>query len=110
MACEKEGFVAERIDKRPTGESYDVVEKIHRDIEACGFVVADLTNERPNVYYEIGYARGLGKPVILTIGEGEKVHFDIAGQKRITWKGHVDLREQLGPELEELSSRFGIRS
>ena len=110
MACEKEGFVAERIDKRPTGVSYDVVEKIHRDIDACGFVVADLTNERPNVYYEIGYARGLGKPVILTIGEGENVHFDIAGQKRITWKGHLDLREQLGPELEELSSRFGIRS
>jgi len=110
MACEKEGFVAERIDKRPTGETFDVVEKIHGDIESCGIVVADLTNERPNVYYEIGYARGLGKPVILTIGEGEKVHFDIAGQKRITWKGHVDLREQLSPELEELSSRFGIRS
>ena len=109
MVCEKEGFTADRIDKRPTGESYDVVEKIHREIEACGFVIADLSNERPNVYYEIGYARGLGKPVLLTIGKDEKVHFDIAGQKRITWNGHKDLRDQLRPELEELSTRFGIQ-
>ena len=62
MACEQEGFVAQRVDERPTGESYDIVEKIHREIEACGFVVADLSNERPNVYYEIGYARGSASP------------------------------------------------
>ena len=110
IICEEREFVADRIDKRPIGESYDIVERIHRDIETCGFVIADLTNERPNVYYEVGYARGLGKPVILTIAEGEKVHFDIAGKKIITWKGHKDLRDQLDPELKELSSRFGINT
>jgi len=85
-----------------------IVEKIHREIESCGFVIADLTNERPNVYYEVGYARGLGKPVILTVGKGENVHFDIAGQSRITWDGYVNLLNQLKPELAELSTRFGI--
>ncbi len=106
--CKASGFKADRIDEIPTGNSYDIVEKIHREIEACGFVVADLTGERPNVYYEIGYARGLGKNVILTIAKGEDVHFDISGQKRITWDGHVDLRDKLRPELKHLSKSFGV--
>ncbi len=109
-ACEEYSFNAERIDKRPTGESYDIVQQIHREIEACGFVIADLTNERPNVYYEIGYARGIGKPVLLTAAKGEKIHFDIAGQNRITWDGYVNLLEQIKPELNALSKKFGIDS
>ncbi len=27
----------------------------------ANFVIVDLSLERPNVYYELGYARGLGK-------------------------------------------------
>lgn len=108
MVCKERGFSAERIDQRSTGETYDIVQKIHCEIEASGFVVADLTGARPNVYYEIGYARGLGKPIILTMEKDAEVHFDIAGQKVIRWETHLDLREKLDPELKELSIQFGI--
>src|SRR6202043_3947081 len=41
------------------------------------FIGADLTNERPNVYFELGYARGLGKTVITILRSGTNIHFDV---------------------------------
>ena len=40
-------------------------------------VVADLTHERPNVYFELGYARGLSKTIITTARDGTPLHFDV---------------------------------
>lgn len=59
-------------------------------------MVADLTGYRDGVYYEAGFAEGLGLPVIYTCHkkwlEGvpgkniEKVHFDINHKNIITWE------------------------
>ena len=46
-------------------------------IQKARLIVADLTHERPNVYFEVGYARGLGKTVITTAREGTNLHFDV---------------------------------
>jgi len=64
--CSKAGFQAVRTDSRPSANTHQIVDAIHDHIQTCGFVIADLTNERPNVYYEIGYAKGLDKKLILT--------------------------------------------
>jgi hypothetical protein len=40
-------------------------------------VVVDLTHERPNVYYEAGYAQGLGKTPVYVAREGTNVSFDL---------------------------------
>ena len=40
-------------------------------------VVADLTHERPNAYFELGYARGLGKTVITIARRDSNIHFDV---------------------------------
>ena len=40
-------------------------------IAAANLVVADLSRQNPNVYYELGFAHGLRKPTILvTSSEG----------------------------------------
>jgi nucleoside 2-deoxyribosyltransferase len=58
-------------------------------IEGARFVVADLTHERPNVYFELGYARGLGKTVVTIAREGTAVHFDV---KDWTYIPYIDSR------------------
>lgn len=42
-----------------------LTESLGQTIASADIIIADLSDERANVYYEVGMARGLGKPVIL---------------------------------------------
>lgn len=42
-----------------------IVPQIIETIKKSDVVVADISNENPNIYYEVGIAHSLGKPVIL---------------------------------------------
>ncbi|MEM9552050.1 MAG: hypothetical protein AAGA05_12795 [Pseudomonadota bacterium] len=106
--CKEVGFDAVRTDTRPTTDTHQIIDEIHNMIESCGFVIADLSNERPNVYYEIGYARGLEKKVILTAKKGTQVHFDLQGLNRYEWEGSANLKEQLRPVLKSIAAEFGL--
>jgi hypothetical protein len=108
--CEKAGFEAIRTDTRPASDTSLIIDAIHENIETCGFVIADLTNTRPNVYYEIGYAKGLEKRLILTNQKGGEVHFDLQGYNRIEWSGTENLKEQLRPIVKEIAASFGLSS
>lgn len=75
----------------------DIDDKIFELIEAADFCIADLTYARPSVYYEAGYASGLGKPVLYTSRSDHlrardddphgllRVHFDLQMKNIITW-------------------------
>jgi hypothetical protein len=69
------GLRAERV-KDVVGD-YRITERMLSMIRRARFVVADLTHERPNVYFELGYARGIGKKVITILREGTERHFDV---------------------------------
>jgi hypothetical protein len=106
--CENAGFEAVRTDSRPRTSTHQIVDTVHDHIQTCGFVIADLTNERPNVYYEVGYAMGLDKKLILTSKKGASVHFDLQGYTRIEWSGSENLKRQLRPQVEDLARSFGL--
>jgi nucleoside 2-deoxyribosyltransferase len=100
-------FKAFRVDNHE--HNNDITDEIIAGIKACRFMVADLTGYRGGVYYEAGFAKGLGKPVIFTCrkdwfeGEisptGEKikerVHFDINHQNIIVWENNDDLKKRI---------------
>lgn len=69
------GLHAERVKDMPG--DYRITGLILTMIERARFIVADLTHERPNVYYELGYARALGKTVITIQRAGTTAHFDV---------------------------------
>jgi hypothetical protein len=92
-----------RIDKHNEGGL--LKSEIVEHIESASIIIADLTNERPNCYLEIGYAMGLDKfkNLILTAREdhhfdhpnykkeGPKIHFDLSGYDIIFWSPeHLD--------------------
>lgn len=108
QVCKEAGFEAVRTDTRPQADTAQIIDAIHDHIETCGFVIADLTNTRPNVYYEIGYARGLDKKLILTSHADAEVHFDLQGYNRIKWSGSENLKDGLRPVVEEIAASFGL--
>lgn len=96
-AIEASGLRPRRVDKHNEGGL--LKSEIIRFIQESTILIADLTNERPNVYLEIGYAMGIDKfkNLILAVREdhfpdspnfqkgGPKVHFDLAGYDIIRW-------------------------
>ncbi len=94
-ACDECDFVAIRVDSKEHVEK--VCDKIIGDIKESRFVVADFTQNKQGVYFEAGFALGLGLKVIWTCkdNEKEKLHFDTRQYNHIFWRDPEDLKEQL---------------
>jgi hypothetical protein len=75
----------------------DVNDLIIAGIKESVFVVADFTGQKLGVYFEAGFARGLGKRVIWTCREDEKdkLHFDTRQFNHILWKDVEELKSKL---------------
>ncbi len=74
-----------------------IMDKIIASINSSKFVVAELTYQKTGVYYEAGYAKGLGLPVIHIVkGEDLKnCHFDIKHLNLIVWNSLAELEDKL---------------
>jgi len=78
---------------------YTISNQILSRIDKAEVIVCDLTEEKPNVYYELGYATAHNKFVILTAKEGTKLHFDVAGYRVVFYRSMFDLKQKLRDEL-----------
>jgi hypothetical protein len=97
-AANAAGLQAKRV-KDVQGD-YQITDKIFEMIHAARFVVADLTLERPNVYFELGYARCLKKTVITIVRKGSPIHFDVQNWKYIEYLDSSDVFEALKENFE----------
>ncbi len=79
------GFTPSRIDGVHHNNRID--DEIKVRIKECKFLVADFTGWRGGVYFEAGFALGLGKPVIWTVKKTylRNIHFDVRQYAFITW-------------------------
>jgi len=92
---EDTGFSMFRIDMKQFNNK--ICDKILAEIRRSRFVIADVTGHRQGVYFEAGFAMGMGLPVIWTCREDqiEGCHFDTRQYNHITWNNEVELREKL---------------
>lgn len=79
------GYEALRIDSKQHNGKID--DEIMASIRASKFVVSDFTGSRGGVYYEAGFAHGLGLPVIFMCRENDlkDIHFDVRQYNCILW-------------------------
>ncbi|MDH4462063.1 MAG: hypothetical protein QE277_11605 [Flectobacillus sp.] len=107
QAIEEEAFKFQlntiRVDKIP-GSSL-VLKRITKAIENAEFLIFDLTNERPNVYYEPGYAHDIGNEgdeILLIAKEGTTIHFDLEPLKITYYDSIEDLKSNVYYQLMQI--------
>lgn len=76
-----------------------ITDKVIECIKSAKFIVADLTEQRPNCYYELGFAHALEKEVIHVIREDEVIHFDIKDYNFIVYSSITELAERLDERI-----------
>ena len=107
-AIETLGYTPMRIDKKPDADKID--DEIIAEIRRSRFLVADFTHgddgARGGVYFEAGFAQGLGIPVIYTCRNDmiDKLHFDTRQYAHIVWGTPEELHSQL---LTRIGARIG---
>lgn len=103
--CEKYGYDAIRADDIFTNGQ--IINDITRSIEESSIIIADITPNNPNVFYEVGYAHAIRKPTILLCERGrEKLPFDVSGFRTLfydnTIGGKSQIEERLSKHLENI--------
>jgi hypothetical protein len=92
-AVEKDcGYFVDRVDRVPHNEN--ISDRIIAGIRGAQFVVADFTMHRQAVYYEAGFAQGLGRDVIRTCRDTafNDLNFDTRQFLHLKWSEPSDLR------------------
>jgi len=95
------GYKPQRIDRVHHANRID--DEILAQIRRSKFIVADLSGQRRGVYFEAGFALGLGLTVIWTIRKGtlNRIHFDNRQYPFLEWEAN-----DLGPFAKSLQDRI----
>ncbi|MCP5357293.1 MAG: hypothetical protein H7A06_04025 [Pseudomonadales bacterium] len=94
------GYSPYRVDMSEHNGKID--DEIVAQIRRSRFIVADFTGHRGGVYYEAGFAQGLGLPVIWCCRKDdvENLHFDVRQYNCLLWNDG---------QLEDFQSRLQFR-
>ena len=85
-----------RLDEsRPSGR---ITERLLKELKEASLCVADVTGNKPNVMWEVGFAMALGKPTILVTQDVDSLPFDIRDMQSVRYdRDH--LTQSLAPKL-----------
>ena len=105
IGVERAGYKSMRVDKKEHANKID--DEIIAEIRRSAFLVADFTGHRGGVYFEAGFAMGLGLPVIWTCRKDhiKDLHFDIRQYNCIDWTNAEELAERLQQRIEAMFGR-----
>lgn len=87
-----------------------IIEEIWNAIYGATVLIADCTGRNPNVFYEIGIAHTLGKPVVLIAQDLNDVPFDLRHLRIVTYeytpRGMTMFEEDLTKTLKRKLDRI----
>ena len=103
--CEKFEYAVVRADD--TFTSGLIIEDITNSIRDAAIVIADITPDNPNVFYEVGYAHGIGKPtLLLSDKKRDSLPFDVSGFRTLFYDNTIGgkrvVEERLTKHLEHI--------
>jgi len=99
--CANNQFLGFKVDDH-IDTNQRIVPTVIDSIRRSAFIIADVSEPRPNVYYELGYAQALGKSVITTAYEGTQLPFDIFDVPTLYWDNQRTLAQKLDERIQRI--------
>lgn len=103
--CNEFKYECNRVDE--SNSSGRILPAILKRIIGCAFTIVDLSVQSPNVYYELGYAEGAGKPIIVTAKKGTILPFDAKDIPVSFWENQSGLKSMLRQKVKEIAEMQG---
>jgi hypothetical protein len=103
--CEEFEYECRRVDDASAVGR--IIPAIFEGIRRSAFVIADLTEQRPNVYYELGLAHGLDKPCIVAAYSETTLPFDVHDVPTIFWESQKQLKDLLRQKIKDVAAKQG---
>jgi hypothetical protein len=67
-----------------------ILEDVTRSIRSAALIIADVTPDNANVFYEVGFAHAIGKPtILLSDKKRERLPFDISGFRTLFYDNTI---------------------
>lgn len=99
-ACEERNYKCVRVDEEHGPKN--IINQIIDFIIKSDIVIADISENSPNVFYELGVSHSVGNKTIMIMAEtGNNIPFDIAPFQIIKYKDNNDGRELLRYKITE---------
>ncbi|HUT31443.1 MAG TPA: hypothetical protein VMX13_16735 [Sedimentisphaerales bacterium] len=96
-AVEDAGYMPLRIDLKEFNNK--ICDELIAEIKRSKFLIADFSGLRSGVFFEAGFAKGLGREVIFTVRKEDveelKEHFDTRQYNHIVYNSPEDLQKKL---------------
>ena len=99
--CAEYGYKSLRADECYTSSA--IIQDIIREIAGASLIIADITMDNPNVFYELGYAHALNKPTILLadINKRDRLPFDISGYRTVFYENSIGGKKEIEKKLRK---------
>ena len=103
--CKQYEYEAKRVDESNLFKR--IIPEITKQIRQSAFVIADVTEHKANVFYELGFADGVGKEVILVAKAGAELPFDIKDVPVLFWDSFTEFEEELTKRVQQIAAWQG---
>lgn len=102
-------ILAQRLDEQLFNEG--MLDRIYRQIDVADFVIADLSERNPNVFYELGYAHARDKICILLTKNADDIPFDLKHRRHVVYGDSISyLKSELEKNIKWAKSESEART
>lgn len=108
--AERYGYQITRADECYTSSM--IIQDIIREITSAAIIIADITMDNANVFYELGYAHALGKPTILLadVEKRSKLPFDVSGYRTIFYSNSIGGKKEVEENLKKYIENSSLQA
>lgn len=98
--CESHGYKVVRGDDFYTPGQ--IMEDVTRSIRSAALIIADVTPDNANVFYEVGFAHAINKPtILLSDKKRERLPFDISGFRTLFYDNTIGGKSVVETRLKQ---------